>query len=57
MNTSRRAEDTSPLGRIFGVVMPSAVGAIDPDELIERMDVNALLERIDIEARANAMPA
>jgi len=29
--------------------MPSAVGAIDPDELIERMDINALLERIDID--------
>lgn len=47
--TGPKTEDNSPIGRIFGAVVPKAVGAIDPDDLIERVDLNAVLERIDLD--------
>jgi uncharacterized RDD family membrane protein YckC len=44
------ARSRSPVDRVFGAVMPRAVGAVDPDELLARIDVNQLLERLDVDA-------
>lgn len=41
-------EDRSPVGRLFGAIVPRAVDAIDANELVETIDLDALLERIDI---------
>lgn len=40
---------SSPLNRVMGAIVPRAVDAIDPDELIERLDLNAILARIDLQ--------
>lgn len=52
------AKSRSPMDRMLGAIVPRAVDAIDPDELIDqidldrllaRTDLNALLERLDLE--------
>lgn len=42
-------EDRSPIGRLFGAVVPRAVDAIDPDALVDRIDVDELVSRIDVD--------
>lgn len=39
-----------PVDRVLGALVPRAVGALDPDELLERIDVDALLQRMDVDA-------
>lgn len=43
------SDDRSPVGRIFGAIVPRAVDSIDPDALVDRIDVDALVERIDVD--------
>jgi uncharacterized RDD family membrane protein YckC len=38
------------MDRVFDAIVPRAVGAVDPDELIERVDLDALLARTDVDA-------
>jgi uncharacterized RDD family membrane protein YckC len=40
----------SPVDRVLGSIVNPVVGAVEPDGLLERIDVNALLERIDMNA-------
>ena len=44
------ARSKSAVDRVIGAIVPKAVGALDADELLESIDVNALLERIDLDA-------
>jgi uncharacterized RDD family membrane protein YckC len=44
------SEDRSPIGRVFGAIVPRAVDAVDPDALLDRLDVEAVVERIDVDA-------
>ena len=39
-----------PLDAIASAVVPPVAGAVDPDELLDRIDINALLDRIDVDA-------
>ena len=43
------SEDRSPIGRLFGAVVPRAVDAIDPDALVDRIDVDELVSRVDVD--------
>jgi len=43
------AEDRSPVGRLFGALVPRAVDAVDPDALIGRVDIEGLIERVDVD--------
>jgi uncharacterized RDD family membrane protein YckC len=38
----------SPVDRVLGSIVNPVVGAVEPDGLLERIDVNALLDRIDM---------
>lgn len=44
------AEDRSPVGRLFGAIVPRAVDAVDPDALIDRVDIDAMVQRVDLDA-------
>jgi uncharacterized RDD family membrane protein YckC len=44
------AEDRSPVGRLFGAIVPRAVDAVDPDSLIDKVDIDALVQRVDLDA-------
>lgn len=37
------------MDRVFDAIVPRAVGAVDPDDLIERVDVDQLVERLDVD--------
>jgi len=37
------------MDRVFDAIVPRAVGAVDPDELLDRIDLDQLVERLDIE--------
>lgn len=37
-----------PLNRVMGAIVPRAVDALDPADLLERLDLDALLARIDL---------
>ena len=39
-----------PFDAIAGVVVPVVADAVDPDDLVDRIDVNALIDRIDVDA-------
>ena len=39
-----------PIDAIASAVVPVVADAVEPDDLLERIDVNALLERVDIDA-------
>ncbi len=39
-----------PFGALASVVVPAVADAVDPDDLIDRVDVNALVGRIDVDA-------
>jgi uncharacterized RDD family membrane protein YckC len=38
----------SPVDRVLGSIVNPVVDAVEPDGLLERIDINALLERIDV---------
>lgn len=38
------------MDRVFDAIVPRAVGAVDPDDLIDRVDLDALLARTDVDA-------
>jgi uncharacterized RDD family membrane protein YckC len=38
------------MDRVFDAIVPRAVGAVDPDDLIDRVDLDAVLARTDIDA-------
>jgi uncharacterized RDD family membrane protein YckC len=38
------------MDRVFDAIVPRAVGAVDPDDLIERIDLDQVLARTDIDA-------
>lgn len=40
----------TPIDRVFDLVVPRAIDAVDPDELIARVDVDQLIERLDVDA-------
>ena len=42
------SEDRSPIGRVFGAIVPRAVDAIEPDALVDKIDIDHLLDRIDV---------
>jgi len=37
------------MDRVFDAIVPRAVGAVDPDELLDRIDLDQLVERLDVE--------
>ena len=37
------------MDRVFDAIVPRAVGAVDPDQLIDRVDLDQLVERLDVE--------
>ena len=39
-----------PFDAIASVIVPVVADAVDPDDLVDRIDVNALIERIDVDA-------
>lgn len=44
-----RHEDPGPLGRLAGSLRDRMLDVVGPDEIVERLDVNAVLERVDID--------
>lgn len=44
------ANDRSPVNRVLGAIVGPAVGAVDPDALLERVDIETLIQRIDVDA-------
>lgn len=44
------ARSRSPIDRVVGAIVPKAVGAVDPDDLVQRVDFDRLLERLDVDA-------
>ncbi len=48
--TTDHSRRRSPVDRVLGSIVNPVVGAVEPDGLLERIDVNALLERIDMNA-------
>jgi len=45
-----RHEDSGPLGRLAGSLRDRMLDVVGPDEIVERLDVNAVLERVDLDA-------
>lgn len=41
--------DVGPLGRLAGSLRDRLLDVVGPDEIVERLDVNAVLERVDID--------
>lgn len=39
-----------PLDALASVIVPVVADAVDPDDLVDRIDVNALIDRIDLDA-------
>jgi uncharacterized RDD family membrane protein YckC len=44
------ARSRSPIDRVVGAIVPRAIGAVDPDEVLQRVDVDLLVERLDVQA-------
>lgn len=49
MTDGRHRGDIGPLGRLAGSLRDRVLDVVGPDEIVERLDVNAVLERIDVE--------
>jgi hypothetical protein len=49
MADSHHRGDIGPLGRLAGSLRDRMLDVVGPDEIVERLDVNAVLDRVDIE--------